>query len=184
MNLKYKQKRRILWSAVFAVALLSIFILGGIKLEAKSNAVRNYFFNGEDGFSIANDIYVRSECGFNLLTIAKRIDVDKNAVKTLEKTLAELDTAITVNEYFAANEALTAAFDTLYARIDASDATESDKRLAAKQADEFASRAKTIQKDPYNELAIDFNEEISKFPANIISLLSGTDCAQLFRNGG
>lgn len=184
MNLTYKKKRRIAWIVTSVIAILSVFILGGWKLSNKCEKVEEYFFNGKNGFSIANDIDVRVECGYNLLTVSDRLSLDTNAVDELRSALADTQNALTIREYYKANEALTFAFDSLYTQISQSEADESVKRLAAKQADEFSSRLKTIQKDPYNEKALAFNEELNHFPANLIAFLSGTDPVDLFRNGG
>ena len=184
MNLNYKRKRRIAWILTVSIIILSVFILGGWKLESKRTSVQNYFFDGKNGFSIANDINVRRECGYNLLTIGERVKADPKKITALKDAISVSHDAMTVREYFEANTALTNAFDSLYSHLLNSDISQEDKRLSAKQSDEFESREKTIQKDLYNEKALAFNETIAKFPANLIAILSGINRVELFRNGG
>jgi len=184
LTLSYNRKRKIAWIVTISVIILSVIILGSWKLGIQRESVQDYFYNGEDGFSIKNDIVVRTECAYNLLTIAKRTSQNKESIELLKEAVCQVEYAMTVQEYYAANQTLKFAFDILYAEIQVSNIEENDKLLAAKQADEFTSREKTIQRNEYNEKALQYNTEASKFPANILAFLSGTDQLELFRNGG
>ena len=184
-QLNYRKKRRIAWFILCLSVILSIFILGGWKLSNRRNDVLQYFLNGENGFSIANDIHVRTECGYNLLTLANRIMLeDDSVIQNMDTALQDVEAALSIPEYYAANQSLTNAFDALYLALMSSQASENDKLLASKQSDEFNSRAKTILKDPYNEKALEFNNLLSTFPSNVISFFSGTKDLPLFREDG
>jgi len=96
LTLSYNRKRKIAWIVTISVIILSVIILGSWKLGIQRESVQDYFYNGEDGFSIKNDIVVRTECAYNLLTIAKRTSQNKESIELLKEAVCQVEYAMTV----------------------------------------------------------------------------------------
>ena len=173
-----------------AMAVLAAAIVVSVPLGFKRtmsgfyNDLQKVYQNGEynDGLSIQNDLDYRVELAYNFATVAKRyLDADDPAVTALLDARQALDDADAPAEQYDANMKLTTASTDLYEALGKLELSEKDENYRRSIYSDMTSRNDTIGNDPYNQLAIEYNQKLERFPASLLAPLTGVEKAELFR---
>lgn len=174
----------------FAALVMALMIVVGMFIGTSRSLNRLYdevdsaFYEGEDGFSISLDLEARIAYAGNYLVVAQRyLDSSNPAVQGLKTAILELQDAKTIKEKYAANNALTMAADSLTSSLTMPNIQLSDKdaQYVRSIPADMASRNDTIARDPYNDIAKEYNDKRSSFPANIFADMMGVPKAEYFR---
>lgn len=171
--------------AVMAIAIVCAIWLGGyLSLRRLYNKVETVFTAGVDGdgLGIANDLNERIKLAYNLVTVAKKYlsadDGDIRAVLTARDALME---ANGIADKYGANVALTEATTDLYQKMGSLSLTDTDARYRVSLFNDLSSRNDTISHDPYNQMALEYNQALEVFPANILKAVTFSRYAPLFQ---
>ena len=182
MKNRFFENRKLAW-VVFAIAVLfSLSFSGGGALRDQRSAALDVFYKGaqNDGLCIDRDLKARSEAAAALIDMAGRYDIADSVVSQAAEAQAQLDAATGIADRSKANAALQGAVKDLYDQLSALALTESDYETAYSQYREFQSRGDTIRRDPYNDVAAEFNAALSGFPARLVGLIGRVQPLELF----
>ena len=138
--------------------------------------LQNEYLNGEynDGLSIQNDLDYRAELAYNFITVAKRyLDPDDPAITAVLDARQALSDAQGPAAQYDANQLLTVASTDLYEALADVQLSEKDEKYRRSIYSDMTSRNDTIGNDPYNQLAAEYNQKLERFPASILSRLTG-----------
>lgn len=170
---------------VMILAILVSVVFGSYRsLSSEAAKVEDVFYNGvdKDGIGIGSDLTIRTETAYNLVTVAKRyLDEGDAAVQAVLNARDALAEAGEIPEKYAANLRLSDACADLSEKLKSEALSAADERYRAGFMTELASRSDTISHDPYNALAAKFNAQLTAFPANLLSRLTGVEPLALFR---
>jgi hypothetical protein len=195
--MRLSENRTIAW-IVFAVAVVFALSLSGNALEKNALDMRDdvlkVFYTGAsgDGLCIDSDLKSRAKDAYTIIGIAKgypAIDASlaqkaTDAQKALDGANGLAQTEIKARS--AANLALNQAIEDLYTAMNNAPLSDVDKRDARSVYDDFKSHGNTIDRDPYNELATQYNTDVKKmysgFPAGLIGgIKGGAPALELFQ---
>lgn len=181
--MRFSENRLIAWIALALVVVLSISLSGGKAMKDMRYEAERMFYDGaeNDGLSIDNDLKMRANSVALLLSIAKSyLPENSQSLQEADAAYAELSAAREIPARHAANERVTRAVENLYTSLEKQSLSEHDKLSAYGAYKEIQNRGYTININTYNVKAREFNNSISKFPANIISQFTGVDALVLF----
>ncbi len=169
---------------VFALVVIVALSLSGNALEKNALEMRDdvlkvfYTGAGGDGLSIDSDLKERAKDAYTLVGIAGRYaEIDASLVEKASDAQEGLDAAnqlpqIQISARGDANAALPQAIEDLYTALNNAALSDADKKDAKSRYDDFKSHGNTIGRDPYNELAAQYNRDAQKmysgFPAGLI----------------
>ncbi len=178
-----------LWkSSRFAALIMVLVMLAGTYIGAARSLgrerarVENMFYSGQGGFCIQNDLDERIISATNYLTLARRyLPEDNAALRGVAQAASELSNAQGIRDKYDANASLSSAAAYLEAELEKQALTERDKSYARSIPADMESRNDTMSRDPYNQIAGEYNEVLSRFPANLLSTVTGVEKAELFR---
>ena len=173
-GMRFSENRRLAAMALAAVAVLSIFISGGLGLSGeRSRALAVY----DSEKNVRSDLADRAEFAYRL---AKAVEGgDGVSEESVSGALAARDALIEALEggdqisLYEANAALAAAVESLWGQIAASGVGDDDKAFASGQYAEFLSAGSTIARSAFNGLAEEFNALLGRFPASSIGRVCG-----------
>ncbi|MDL2206282.1 LemA family protein [Eubacteriales bacterium OttesenSCG-928-N13] len=181
--MRFSENRLIAWIVLAVVVLLSISLYGGGAMKEMRFSVQQIFTDGaqKDGLSINRDLDARADKAAILVSIAgKYLPSDSAALADVKEAADLLTNSAELSDRNDANTKLTRAVETLYTELEQQNLSETDKTNINAAYREIKSRADTISRDTYNAVAREFNQSISRFPANIISGFTGVDELPLF----
>jgi len=174
---------------VFALAVIFALSLSGNALEKNALEMRDdvlaVFYTGvnKDGLSIDSDLKQRAKDAYVLIGIASRYpEVGASLVERATAAQKALDEAnrlpqIQIKARSDANRALDQAIEDLYTALSNAALSGVDQKDARSVYDDFKSHGNTIGRDPYNELAAQYNKDAEKmysgFPAYLIGGFKG-----------
>ena len=171
------ENRTIAW-AVFVVCVL--FSLSFSSQRALTNLRADnevVFFKGTTesmGLSIDKHLSTRSTSAYNIASVAANYpEVDQTLVREVQQTADQLGAAKTIADKNTTNIACDRAVESLYSVIDNMSLSKNDETYAYAQYKEFKGAADLIRHDKYNDYALDFNQELSNFPASLLARLTG-----------
>ena len=171
---------------IMIVVILLSTILGNYRsISSETNKVLQVFEVGinKDGLCARNDIKDRYNDSINLLSLASRYGVTHEALEyntqEINLVLNKKTSASTIKELNALNDRLTIAFDGLYETI-IDELKENDRKLATGLYDDFHSSANILSHSEYNIVAVEYNQMISSFPNNFLSLTNRSKTLPLF----
>ena len=186
--MRLSENRTVAW-IVFALVVIFALSLSGNALEKNALEMRDdvlgVFYTGvnEDGLSIDSDLKQRAKDAYTLVGIANRYpEIDASLVERATAAQKALDEAnqlpqIQIKARSDANRALDQAIGDLYTALTNTALTDVDRRGARSSYDNFISHGNTIGRDPFNELAAQYNKNVQKmyagFPANLIGGFKG-----------
>lgn len=174
---------------VFALAVVFALSLSGNALEKNALEMRDdvlgVFYTGVngDGLSIDSDLRQRAKDAYVLVGIASRYpEIDASLVERAAAAQKALDEAnalprIEIKARSDANRALDQAIEDLYTALTNATLSGVDQSEARSRYDDFKSHGNTIGRDPFNELAAQYNQDVEKmysgFPAGLIGGFKG-----------
>lgn len=173
--------------AVLVTAILIVLsvLLGGRRsLSALASDVDHAFRYGveDDGYCIASDLQKRDSAAYNLTVVARRYyESDQPEILAVEQAREALAQADSVSQMAAANRLLDEAMPPLHALLKDTKLSANDEKYPDRLYDEFCSRGRTIARDGYNQMAEDYNRKLQKFPANLLTRVTGVRPAELFQ---
>lgn len=186
--MRLSENRTVAW-IVFALVVVAALSLSGNALEKNALEMRDdvlkVFYTGVngDGLSIDSDLKARAKDAYTLYGIASRYgEVDAPLVEKVLSAQKALDEAnqlpqTEIIKRSEANTALTHAVEDLYTALNNAPLSDVDRRDAKSVYDDFKSHGNTIGRDPYNELAANYNVQVRKmysgFPASWIGNIKG-----------
>ena len=186
--MRLSENRTVAW---IVLALVIAFALGlsGNALEKNALEMRGdvlkVFYTGAsgDGLSIDSDLRQRAKDAYTLAGIAGRYkQVDSALIAKSSAAQKAMDEANAlpqeqVRARSDANAELSRAIEDLYTALSNADLSEPDRKDARSVYDDFKSHGNTIGRDPYNELAAQYNRDARKmysgFPAGLIGGFKG-----------
>lgn len=182
---------KIIKNRAFAIILMFIIIICSIgfgsyrSLSELSNNTTNVFYNGvnNDGKSIQSNLDQRISTSNSMVNLAKKyFPASDEAIVNVANAMNDLSQADSPSTKCAANKILTQQTDDLYYKLNTSKSLNStDVKNLTKLSDQLSVSNDLINKDGYNNVAIDYNNTIAVFPANVISSTLGIKPAELFR---
>ena len=186
--MRLSENRTVAW-IVFALAVVFALSLSGNALEKNALEMRDdvlgVFYTGEnqDGLSIDSDLRQRAKDAYALVGIAGRYpEVGAALVERAAAAQKALDEAnalaqVEIKARSGANRELDQAIEDLYTALTNATLSDVDRREARSRYDDFKSHGNTIGRDPFNELAAQFNKDAAKmysdFPASLIGGIKG-----------
>lgn len=184
MNIFRSRKTAI---AVTAVCVAVSTILGGHRsLAAERRAVEATIDQGADGsgFSIGGDLSEVCDTAANLHSVASKYLSQSHSedLAALQEARATLQNAATTAERKYAHTALQAQCRRVLDSLSGlSGVSEADLVYLSGFRMDLEAAADTIQRDPYNDLAREFNDQtLKRFPANALAKLTGVKPLETF----
>ena len=144
------------------------------SLTAAAYPVERYFIEGEDAYSIQQQLDVREELARNLMVVAEQyLYVDDVALIDLENALTAMEDADTVKEKSAANQLLTTATERMDYVLAECQLSSADNRYRLSLRSDLAACNQNIRQSEYNTLVTTYNTDVlGKFPANILKKMT------------
>ncbi len=178
--MRVTENRKLALAVCIICALVSIFGIGGIKLNAKYSGVEDAFVNGAD--ERHNMEYYLDRC------VGYASDLAYEAMQYLEddstaETVLEFCDSLSSHEgpadgRWAAYNELCGEVDLLYSELQAEGyADETAVKIAYY---DFQSTRDMIKRDEYHAAAAGYNDTVDAFPANLISGIWGIGEAEVF----
>ena len=170
---------------ILAVAVIFSLLFGAHRsLSALRADVEAVFTRGAkgDGLGIAYDLSEQAKLTANLLVVAERnLDPSAEEIAQAREAAAALERASSPGEKYDAAQTLAAAFLHLYTALGEKELTAEDAAYCESMRKSFDSHATTMQRDPYNAMAAEFNEKtLGTFPASVLGPLTGVRPVALF----
>jgi hypothetical protein len=114
--------------------------------------------------------------------IASRyIDANSEYITDMSQARAQLLDADTVREKYLASVAITNAASALYDILGTMELTETDDRLRRSNYADILSVDDILSRSSFNSNVEEFNTQLTAFPANILSAVTGVEAAEYFR---
>ena len=157
---------------VMIVLIVSSSLFAGVsKLNCMADDVYQEFLVGEkkDGLSIQHDLDTRIECARNIVTLAKKYDVD---TKGLETTIEELKRVESVGEKRCLNSCLTEDVAGVLHHLEQKSLTNTNAKNLKEQISIFENAQNTISLDPYNTLVAEYEKETSGLIGNVLKIFA------------
>ncbi len=186
--MRLSENRMIAW-IVLAVAVAFALSLSGNALEKNALEMRDdvlkvfYVGAGGDGLSIDGDLKQRAKDAYTLVGIAGRYaEIDKALVEKAADAQKGLEEAnqlpqTQIKARADANALLAKAVEDLYTELNNAALSAADEKDVQSVYDNFKSHGNTIGRDPFNDLAAQFNRDAKKmysgFPAGLIGGIKG-----------
>ena len=170
---------------VMALAILLAIPLGFLRTMYRFyNDLEQEFYQGayQDGLSIQSDLEERMLLAQNLVTVARRyLDAEDPSIDQTLQARLDLENAQTPSEKYQANNRLTDATAILYETLGNAPLSEKDQDYRRSLYADLLSRNDTISHDPYNRLALEYNQKLDGFPAALLAQLLGVPKAEFFQ---
>lgn len=180
------RKKPVAALALAALALVSVFGIGGVRLQARYQKTQALYAAQTDeyGHGIQSDFDAQVDAAASLIRVAGSVlgEEDDN-VRQAQTQLDNWNSiSRTPSQQYQVNRALYTAVDTLYnAACDQADSAKRDQldELYA----EFTSRQAILERETandYNPAAEEYNRITKGFPGNLIGRLWGVEQAELY----
>ncbi len=170
----FKENMRLGSIALIACVLVSIFVLGPVKLSGARREAVDVFRNGtEEGITVSvyTDLVAMAENANRLANFAsEQLGQDNADIKTLKESAKKILDAEDEKTMLTAYSDITLAADNVYTRLTGT--VKDDAKSAYVNIDNYVS---TIKRDSYFACADDFNHQRNGFPAIILAGLFGID---------
>lgn len=168
---------RIVLAAAIVVAL--VFGGGGALMDRRIALETQFNASSE---SIAAELNEMRSNAAVLVSIANKYDTaSQTFISDLNTAITALDEAKEIEEKYQASLKLDSAVENLYSNLSGlklGDVDVQDVRYSYKN---FTSAQLRITHDAYNDLAAQFNQDLAKFPANLLGSLRGVRPLGLFQ---
>lgn len=196
------KKRGTAWAAALALALVSVLLVGGLKLKGQYNSVLQMYESGRgpDGLAYNITAYLQKEqdAAANIITVAEQlIDSEDASLKNAQEALVMLEESRKnggPSDQFQANSALKQSIDLLYQNLqlkrkeagtnaDLYDSLQTQWSAFLSNVDyiDHIANGPTIEgTKAYNDVANEYNQTVSSFPAQWLSMVWGCGEVELF----
>lgn len=175
--MRFSENQTIAYAVLaLAIALSLIFGGGGALMDKRTDVDRVYHAASE---SISAELHEMRDNAVTLESLAKKYAVDSAA--DLTAAIGVLDSSEGVAAEYAASLQLDSAVEQVYTDLTGVSLSSMDAEDARYKYKNFTSAQLRISHDPYNELAAEFNGQLSAFPANLLGMLRGVKPLELFQ---
>lgn len=181
--MRFTENRPLAWAVLVACALGSIVGLGGAGMARERNKALDVFYRGSGKAAATSstihsmDAYLdrAADCA-QLMASEVQLHLGESAdAQQMLDQVADLTDGDTIDARYAAYQQVKALSDKLYNAVYASDLSDADRVNFKAAYDDFWGCDKYILKDPYRQLAADFNSSMQGFPADAVCNLVGVD---------
>lgn len=173
-DVSFKENTRLGVIVLIVCVLVSIFVLGPVKLSGARREAEKVFRNGtEEGITVSvyTDLVAMAENANRLANFAQdQLGEDNQDILTLKESAKNIFDAKDEKTMLAAYSAIALASDNVYTRLTGS--AKDDAKGAYVNIDNYVS---TIKRDSYFSYADDFKHKRNAFPAVILASLFGID---------
>ena len=168
-----------------AVMLAAFVGFGGAKLRGKYNEARQWYTAGvaaDNGYTLSEELTTRANTAANIITTGSNtlgaedaaVLAAQDALTVFNNDLDGLNAGKTrMHVLYEDNEALGAAIDQLYARLQEQAADPMKMGAVQGQYGQFNSADTIIGNLSYNQAVYDYQNEVGGFPANVLGGLFG-----------
>ncbi len=168
-------KKKTMTAALIMVGMLVLSLpLGAHSSLSKlrEKAEEDYYYDSTQ-FSIWEGVEQREEAALNLVTLSRGYEEKNDALSELadevERAVKQSQNAYENSEdKVEANQALGAAAEALCDELQRTELSEKDSRYPESLIREMNSQEDQIQRSSYNDEARAYNEELEKFPVNLL----------------
>ena len=172
--------------ALSIVVMLAAFVgFGGAKVRSKYNEARQWYTVGvsaDNGYNLSEELNTRSNTAANVITTASNtLGADNAEVLAAQDALTVFNNDLDgvnagktrLHALYQDNEALGAAIDQLYAKLQEQAADPMKMGAVQGQYGQFNSAGTIIGTLKYNEAVYNYQNEVGGFPANVLGGLFG-----------
>ena len=172
--------------ALSVVVMLAAFVgFGGAKLRGKYNEARQWYTVGvaaDNGYTLSEELTTRANTAANVITTGSNtlgadnaeVLAAQDALTVFNNDLNGLNAGKTrMHVLYEDNEALGAAIDQLYAKLQEQAADPMKMGAVQGQYGQFNSADTIIGNLSYNQAVYDYQNEVGGFPANVLGGLFG-----------
>ena len=168
-----------------AVMLAAFVGFGGAKLRGKYNEARQWYTVGvaaDNGYTLSEELTTRANTAANVITTGSNtlgadnaeVLAAQDALTVFNNDLNGLNAGKTrMHVLYEDNEALGAAIDQLYAKLQEQAADPMKMGAVQGQYGQFNSADTIIGNLGYNQAVYDYQNEVGGFPANVLGGLFG-----------
>ena len=170
--MRFSENRPIAYAVLaLAIVLALVFGGGGALMDKRNDVDRIYYASSE---SITAELHEMRDNAVTILSIARKYDTADSAyIAGLESAISELESSGNAAEDYAASTKLDSAIEHVYSDLTGIQMSSMDTEDVRYKYKNFSSAKLRISHDPYHELAADFNDQLSAFPANLLGMLRG-----------
>jgi hypothetical protein len=182
-----KWYRRRVTAVVVMLLLICISILMGSHrtLLSMYQEVEQTFYTGasDSGTGIQDELNIRVDRSYEMKLIGDKYcsGEDTKFVDSLLAARERLQKAETPHEKYQANVALKLSVEELYARLQELNISHMDLQNFDKFYSAFQEAEKHIQNSGYNQIVMEFNNKLKRFPANLLSRITGIHEAEFYQ---
>lgn len=169
------------------VMLAAFFGFGSAKLRGKYNTARQWFTAGvaaDNGYNLSEELTTRENTAASILTTASNtLGADSAEVLAAQTALNDFSACLqavqnggksqSLTALYQADQALDAAIDQLYAKLQEQAADPMKMGAVQGQYGQFNSAATIIGTLQYNTAVYEYQNEVGGFPASVLGALSG-----------
>jgi len=176
---KFSENRLVAWIVLALCVVVGTVVLGGLSIREERQGAIEAFYNGSGDayFSLNSYMDRRADAAGKLANLAFACLGENDAdARQLSDAVGAVRAAGGPNEKIAADRAVTAAADALYARIAASTSIgEENLRDAKILYADLTDAAGKMRGDEYSRVAQWFNGILDGFPASLLAALFGIE---------
>ena len=187
------------------VMLAAFFGFGSAKLRGKYNTARQWFTAGvaaDNGYNLSEELTTRENTAANILTTASNtLGADSAEVLAAQTALNDFSACLqavqnggksqsltslpyyqgsTMHALYQADQALGAAIDQLYAKLQEQAADPMKMGAVQGQYSQFNSAQTIISNLHYNDAVQSYQKDVGGFPASVLGKLFGIQEVELF----
>ena len=179
--MRLSENRVLAWGMLAVCVLGSVVGLGGASLVRERNALSNVFYDGvesQDTGRYSMDAYLdrAAECAQVMAAEAQLyLGNDCAAAADMLETLGGFGDDDTLDMRYSAYTQLQKDSDALYNAMYAAELSDAERVNFKRAYDDFWGSDKYIRKDPYREMASEFNDRLKGFPAGAVAAIMGVE---------
>jgi len=167
--MRFSENRVIAWIVLAVCVLGSIFGLGGAAVAREQARIEKVFYTGADDRDISHcmDAYLKraGECAGIMANEAALLAGSNADTEALLAAVAFIGSDDSMQDRAAAFREMCSLSDRLYNAVYAANLSENQRRNFKLAYDDFWGTARFIEKDPYHELARDYNNKLTGLAA-------------------
>lgn len=167
--MRFSENRVIAWIVLAVCVLGSIFGLGGAAVAREQAKIEKVFFKGADDRDISHcmDAYLRraGECAEILANEAILLLGDNADANDMLAATAFIGSDDGLDDRATAYQEMCSLSDKLYNAVYGAGLSDAQRKNFKIAYDDFWGTARFIEKDPYHELAREYNEDLKGLAA-------------------
>ena len=169
--MNHLENKTLMILVMIVLMVSSSLIMGVSQLNRMASEIQQEFLVGEkkDGLSIQHDLDTRVEVGRNLVTLAKKYDIETGDAND---AIMALEQAKDIQEKFCCNQNLNVEIQSLIQQLQEASLTTTNAKNLKEQISIFENAQNTISLDPYNTLVAEYEEETASIVGGILKIFA------------